>query len=260
MPVLVSPHASLALWPMITNGVEGRVTPVTSSPAATSAPRTRSTASRRPDGGRWRATDGQSRFATALTTQLLLPPARAPTSSHPSPGGKGGSSSAREANGRSALGSAISRLRRSSSDAAVGETGAVVSTIVGAPEGHTPIRRLASAAPMAPVSRPRTSSPQRFSASRHESSRATDKESTGVHGSGSIPSARNSGGRRQRPIWATAAFTPRLYFSSAVRTSGVDVCHSSLAARRSPRPTNRLSTRSVVGPSTSESRPPEARR
>ena len=73
---------------------------------------------------------------------------------------------------------------------------------------------------MAPVSRPRTSSPQRFSASRHESSRATDSESTGVHGSGSIPSARNSGGRRQRPIWATAAFTPRLYFSSAARTSG----------------------------------------
>ena len=53
---------------------------------------------------------------------------------------------------------------------------------------------------MAPVSRPRTSSPHRFSASRHESRRATDKESTGVHGSGSIPSARNSGGRRQRPI------------------------------------------------------------
>ncbi len=259
MPVLVSPHASRALWPMITNGVEGRVTPVTSSPAATTC------ASYQIDGistarcGSLASNGRPVALRVGAMTQLLLPPARAPTPSQPRPGGKGGSSSAREANGRLVPGEAISRVRLSS-DADVGATGPAASTIVGAPVGHTPISRLASAAPIAPVSRPRTSSPHRFSARRHESRRATDIESTGVHGSGSIPSARNSGGRRQRPICATAAFTPLQYLSSAARTSGVAVCHSSLAARRRPRPMKRLSTRSVVGPRTSDSRPLEARR
>ncbi len=212
MPVLVSPHASRALWPMITKGVEGSVTPVTSSPAATTC------TSYQIDGistARWGSLASRGRpvalRVAAATTQLLLPPARAPTSSHPRPGGNGGSSSAR--------GPRAGAPRRDRAPSALGGRPMLM------PSRRRPrLRRSSARRPatrpsadslrrrrLPPVSRPRTSSPHRFSARRHDSRRATVKESTGVHGSGSIPSARNSGGRRQRPIAATAAFTPRQY-------------------------------------------------
>ena len=92
MPVLVSPHATLALWPMITNGADGRVTPLTSSPPATTC------TSYQIDGistarcGSLASSGRPVALRVGATTQLLLPPARAPTSSQARPAGNGGSS------------------------------------------------------------------------------------------------------------------------------------------------------------------------
>jgi hypothetical protein len=193
-----------ALWPITTKGAEGSVTPATSRPAATTW------ASYQTDGistARWGSFASSGRPVAervGAITQLLLPPARVVTSSHSRPGGNGsGSLDAIGPTGCAAGSPPAGRGGTTVSDAAR-------STIDGADEGQVAMSRFASAAPIADVSRPRTSSPQRFSARRQAIRRPTDSESTGVHGSGSMPSARNSGGRCQRPIVPTAAFTPWL--------------------------------------------------
>ncbi len=198
MPVLVRPHASRALWPMITNGAPGRVTPATSRPRGDDV---HLVPDRRHLHGQVRVV-GQQRPARRRARRRRRPSCccrrRAPsTSSHSSPGGNGGvverARGRRRAAGR--------RLARRGASAATSAPARSRSRIVGAPAGHDAHQRLASAAPMARVSRPRTSSPRRFSARRQDSSRATDERvDRRPRLRRQSRAARNSGGRRQRPI------------------------------------------------------------
>ena len=187
-------------------------------------------------------------------TQLLLPPARAPTPSQSRPGGSGASSSAR------GIGRRPGHRGCGPSDA--GAYGAARARLDNRrrPVGHVAhqpglLRRRRSR----PVSCPRTSSPRRFSARRH-AMQARDRHRfdrrprlrprcPAPEIRGTAPAAHLRHGGIHAPAVALQRGPDRRRSLSAIRRG----------RRRRPRPTKTLVHPERGGPRTSDSRPPVAR-